>query len=69
MRKVACFVYALGLVTLMLLSGRLLTAQAAAPKEIAVPARPAPESPAGDEEESFLLSFVGDCTLVSDALF
>ena len=69
MRKVACFVYALGLVTLMLLSGRLLTAQAAAPKEIAVPARPAPESPAGEEEESFLLSFVGDCTLGSDARF
>ena len=69
MRKVACFVYALGLAALTLLSGRLLTAQAAAPKEIAVSARSAPESPAGDEEESFLLSFVGDCTLGSDARF
>ncbi len=69
MRKVAYFVYALGLAALMLRFGSPLTVQAAAPKEITVSARPAPESPAGEEEESFLLSFVGDCTLGSDARF
>ena len=69
MRKVAFFVYALGLAALMLRFGSPLTVQAAAPKEITVSARPAPESPAGEEEESFLLSFVGDCTLGSDARF
>lgn len=69
MRKVAYFVYALGLTAGMLRFGSPLTVQAAAPKEITVSARPAPESPAGEEEESFLLSFVGDCTLGSDARF
>ena len=69
MRKVAFFVYALGLAALMLRFGSPLTVQAAAPKEITVSARPAPESPAGEEEESCLLSVVGDCTLGSDARF
>lgn len=76
MRKVVCFLSALTIAALAALPGQSLAPRAQAcgsagaqPKEKTASSRPAPTAPTEDGEESFLLSFVGDCTLGSDARF
>lgn len=76
MRKVVCFLSALTIAALAALPGQSLAPRAracggegAAPKEKTASSRPAPTVPTEEGEESFLLSFVGDCTLGSDARF
>ena len=76
MRKVVCFLSALTIAALAALPGQSLAPRAracggegTAPKEKTASSRPAPTAPTEEGEESFLLSFVGDCTLGSDARF